>query len=126
MPKVDSQKAKYKVWVIHTGIANYRIMIPENDPDTASLVKSRQDGFEALEGNKLAKTFRAKDNAAESLPWTKKREENMLYAVANEDGDFICEDINDARAILKLTANDPEPKPYLDPNSPSLDEVKSK
>lgn len=118
---LKADQGKFKNWVIRTGCPGYRVYLPDLDPQTKKVKECVMAGkMEELDKDPLTRQFQAKAHAAESLPYTPQRAESTLWATADEHGDFIIESEVDAQKLWDLIKNDPDPKPSVDPRSPSL------
>jgi len=113
-----AEDIKLSVWIIHTGRPGYKIMLPELDPETKRVMEAKVNG--KLESDPFAKTLARKNVAVESIEYDPEREKSMLWAQADEYGDFILENGVEAALVWDKVKKDPPPKATLDPRSPEL------
>lgn len=119
-PAIETNSAFSDLWIIHTFRPFYSINKSELDPEYARLKKVVSGGIEAIEKDVEARRLKVSHLAAESLPYSEERAAKILWARADENGDFYIRDGHIAAQIMHELRHDPEPKPVLDPKSPPL------
>lgn len=124
-PAIETNSPFENLWIIHTFRPFYSINKSELDPEYARLKKVVSGGIEAIEKDVEARRLKVSNLAAESLPFSEERAAKILWARADENGDFYVRDGHVAAQIMHELRRDPEPKPVLDPKSPPLPSLHS-
>lgn len=124
-PAIDTDKVFKELWIIHTFRPFYAINKSEQDPEYVRLKKVVNGGIECIEKDLEARRLKVPSLAAESLPFSEERAAQILWAKADENGDFYVNDGHVAAMIMHELRRDPEPKPVLDKKSPPLPSLKA-